>query len=209
MSAFWTTSATDDSVEIKTPNWCVKLPVENTQSAFLAPQKKQVSPPEETKPEPLPEPLPPSPPKMDPKVKQHLELLSIAIDEAVSAKQSQHVHTAEVIVEMGLSVAEKLACGAIEADKTRVLDIVKEALGLMSGEEKITVKLNPEIVELLTEAKLLDDLQQNPAVSIKTDPSVGSIGCIIESSIKRIDAQISSRVFQLKHLFKQTEGGDK
>ena len=160
--------------------------------------------------DPIPEPAPPPPPpepKPDPRVENTLKLLAASISELAKVKEQTAERDLTFCVEMAFAIAEQLACGKIEANRESVLDIVRMALGMFDESDRPTVRLHPDILATFKELALLDSLSEIDAVTIKADPAVSAMGCVVTANKKTVNGQVLSRLSALKTLFELEQGG--
>lgn len=158
---------------------------------------------------PEPEPPPPPPePQVDPRVENNLKLLAASISGLAAKKKDMEDRDLHFCVQMAFGIAEQLACGAIEADPTKVLDIVKESLGLFEESDKPVVRLHPDIIEAFEENDLLKSVTDQEGVTIKSDPTVSAMGCLVTANRKSVDGQVLNRLSRLKTLFNEEQGTD-
>ncbi|MBN2342372.1 MAG: hypothetical protein JXX29_18665 [Deltaproteobacteria bacterium] len=162
-------------------------------------------------PEPAPEPEPPPPqtePEPDPRVENNLKLLAASISGLASKRKEVEERDLHFCIEMAFTIAEQLACGFIEADKTKVLNIVKESLGMFEESDKPVVRLHPDIIEAFEEHELLEQLTSTEDVTVKSDASVSAMGCVVTAERKKVNGDVRHRLERLKTLFKEEQGGD-
>lgn len=100
------------------------------------------------------------------------------------------------IVEIALTVASKVLAREIEDNPTTILPILKEALGKVSDQEQIAIRVNPEDYEMVLMAKR--DLQlmvgRDNAISITADHTVALGGCVIETALGTVDARLDTKL---------------
>ncbi|SMC65989.1 FliH/SctL family protein [Sporomusa malonica] len=100
------------------------------------------------------------------------------------------------IVEIALAVASKVLAREIAENPTTILPIVKEALGKVSDQDHIVIRVNPEDYEMVLMAKR--DLQlmvgREHAVSVSADHIVPAGGCIIDTALGTVDAKLDTKL---------------
>jgi type III secretion protein L len=101
------------------------------------------------------------------------------------------------IVDMIMQIAEKIIGREIE--QGAVSDIVKQALKGAVG-QKIIVKLNPEdlIKVREREAELKNMLDRQQTLQLRDDPAVSVGGCLVETEVGTIDAQLGTQLEAIK-----------
>lgn len=158
-------------------------------------------------------PAPPQPPGPSPEeqrliaeCRQLVHVAADAIAELQEATRLELGHTAELITEIGLTVAEELAAGAIDVDEKRLIDLITQALELLNAEREVKVYLNPVLYERLLESGQIEPLRKAHHLTIRPDARVADRGCIVESPVGQVDARIKSRLRQLRHLISEKQG---
>jgi len=160
-------------------------------------------------PPPPPEPPPPPPePQPDPRVENNLKLLAASISELANQKKALEERDLAFCIALGFAVAEQLTCGTLEANPEKVMGIVKEALGMFDEDDKPVVRLHPDIIEAFQEFELLTSLNDIDGVTIKPDPAVSKMGCVVTANKKTVNAEVPARLDQLMTLFAMEQGGD-
>lgn len=104
------------------------------------------------------------------------------------------------LLNLGFKIAEKIIGKQIELDQNVILDIVTHALQAVRQSRQITVRLNPEDAKILRANKdtLVQKLGTGRVVDFFEDKKVERGGCIIESEIGIVDAQLHKQLERLK-----------
>jgi flagellar assembly protein FliH len=198
----WTTgSGAGAEREVKLADWFVPRTADRDVAALFAPQKPK--PQASAKPKAA---ATAAPAASSPETKERLALLSSALEEIAEARRADRAQSVELIVEIALAVAEELAMGAVEAEPARLERLVGQSIGLMDTEQRMRVRLHPELIALFEASSALARLTQAPGVSVEADPSVGSRGCIVESAVQRVDGRMPARLERLRALLRAEEG---
>ncbi len=108
------------------------------------------------------------------------------------------------IVELALIAAEAVINEEVHQDKSVVVTQVKKALTALHGAEDIAVRLNTDDYDALAQAKsmFVSDPSKMAKVKIIADDSVELGGCIVESSLGSIDAQLQVQFHKISEAFK-------
>ena len=103
------------------------------------------------------------------------------------------------VVKLSFSIAEKILGQQIKENDMAILAIVKQALDEAIG-SKILVRLNPVDYEKIKaqEKELLAKVEHGRSLSFKEDDSVKVGGCVVESEIGAIDAQLDTQLNAIK-----------
>ncbi|MGD9677114.1 MAG: FliH/SctL family protein [Vulcanibacillus sp.] len=104
------------------------------------------------------------------------------------------------IVELSISIAEKIIKKEIEIDKNIVSLIVKEALKAITDFEKISIYVNPNNFEYLHNMReeLLKGLNGQVELMIFPDSLISDDGCIIKTLSGTLDAKIDTQLEEIK-----------
>lgn len=159
--------------------------------------------------EPDPQPPPPPPkPMPDPRVENQLKLLAASISELAVKKKALDERDLNFCVEMAFAIAEQLTCGSLEAHPEQVSRIVAESLGMFEDDDQPTVRLHPEIIAAFEEHGLLESIESMDNVTIRPDPSVSQLGCIVQAGRKTVNGIVPDRLDRLKTLYVMEQGGE-
>lgn len=103
------------------------------------------------------------------------------------------------VVKLSFSIAEKIVGQQIHENDMAIMGIVKQALDASIG-YKILVRLNPSDFEKIKsqETQLLAKVDSSRTISFKEDDSVKAGGCIVESEVGAIDAQLETQLNAIK-----------
>jgi type III secretion protein L len=123
-----------------------------------------------------------------------------ALAEAWSRRDDFLSRNEAELVKLAVAIAEKIVRRSVEAGSDVVLQTVKEALKSVRGERRITIKVNPsEEDELREQANSLKLLGSEVGdLVIVGNPSVSAGGCIVESELGVIDAQIDTQLASIE-----------
>jgi len=83
-----------------------------------------------------------------------------------------------------------------------IVDVVKRALGSAKHQKEIFVRAHPKDAAVLRENKreLLDSLSRARDIDIRDDAAVSQGGCVVETEIGMVDAEIGSQLERLGRL---------
>ncbi len=100
------------------------------------------------------------------------------------------------IVKLALRIAKKIIGREIKINPKTILDIVSQALTTVRQQKEIIIKVNPEDLEYLIKNKdrLLGLLGKAKDIDIRGDHSIKRGGCIIDTEIGIIDAQLDTQL---------------
>jgi len=103
------------------------------------------------------------------------------------------------IIKLVMTIAEKVVGKMVRENDDSIRSIVRQALESAIG-ERITVRLNPEdyAVVAADEMEFRDILDRTKRISFKEDETVGKGGCIVETEVGTIDAQLETQLKAIK-----------
>lgn len=103
-------------------------------------------------------------------------------------------------VGVAAAIAERIIRREIRDQPEISLELMREALRLASGAADVTLRLNPSDYELLGESAdtLARSLGRLAPTTIAADPNVSAGGCVVETSLGRIDQQIESQLARIQ-----------
>jgi len=127
-----------------------------------------------------------------------LQALSL---ELASAYQRFCRNQIPALAELATLAAEKLMADQLALEPERALAIVRAAMSQVVGSAEITLRLNPEDVDLVQAGLPAHPSENRPAVQIVADPAVERGGCWIDSEQGKVDATIAGRLARLEAAF--------
>ncbi len=106
-------------------------------------------------------------------------------------------------VELSLAVAKKIVCQEITTNKNIVLNVVREALKKVVGNENIRVRMCPSDTQFMHEFKSQsqEHLEEFALVTFEGDESITQGGCIIDTNLGDIDARIEKQLQTVEDVF--------
>ncbi|HEY7162527.1 MAG TPA: type III secretion system stator protein SctL [Acidobacteriota bacterium] len=104
------------------------------------------------------------------------------------------------MLELAFKISEKIIGKQLEIDKSTIMDIVAQALQTVRQSKQITIRVNPEDGKALKADKdaLIEMLGHGRVIDIMDDKKVEKGGCIIESEVGTVDAQLHKQLERLK-----------
>jgi flagellar assembly protein FliH len=106
------------------------------------------------------------------------------------------------MVRLAINCARKLINRELSLDETVILDCINEVFNESSVQGDVTLRLNPEDITLVEKrrAQLLADFPRIRELDLVVGEGIEKGGCILESSLGRIDAGQHSKFEELKRL---------
>ena len=107
-------------------------------------------------------------------------------------------------VALSIAIAEKLLIRQIESDPAILLDWIQDAVRLVAGQRKITIRLHPDDAQRLSEglAYLVSSAGPNAQIQVAEDVDVGRFGVVLQTEDTTIDRTIRT---QLRRLMEELE----
>lgn len=109
------------------------------------------------------------------------------------------------MLNLAFKIAEKIIGKSLELDRNLIMDIVAQALQTVRQSRRITIHVNPEDAKTLKAGKevLAETLGQGRMIDIAEDKKVERGGCIIESEIGKVEAQLQTQLERLKKVLSE------
>ena len=108
------------------------------------------------------------------------------------------------VVELALAIARKVVCREIEVDKEVVVCVAREALAKVEGPGRIIIKLNPSDLRYFNETnyQISEMIGNIDNVTLESDDSIQSGGCVIDTDLGEIDARIEHQLQAVEESFR-------
>ncbi len=102
-------------------------------------------------------------------------------------------------VALAVKIAEHVLGHEISKSAYDILEQARRALQAAHGADEVTIRVHPDDFEALETAKstLLDEHSALRAITVLADRNVRPAGCVLETPIGKIDAQIHTQLEQL------------
>ena len=129
-----------------------------------------------------------------------LEPALAALGAAVESVRAEQVAAAEALerraVDLGLALAGKVVAGTLAVEPERVVDAVQGALRGLVERERVTVLVNPDDMEIVSEAieNVRASLGGIEHCVVEAERRVGRGGCIVRTPVGEIDARVETKL---------------
>lgn len=135
-------------------------------------------------------------------IEERLSRLDELLDRLASTQEHCRQEHEKEMVKLALTCARRLINGEISLDERVIDDCVREVFNESSVQGSITLLLNSDDIKLINEqrAQLLADFPQIHDLKIEVGEGIERGGCILESSMGRIDASLHSKFEELNRL---------
>jgi flagellar assembly protein FliH len=123
-----------------------------------------------------------------------------ALREALAGVEALRAEVTERIerdaVELALSLAEQIVAGTLDVAPERVLDVVRGALRRLADRRRITIVVNPDDVELVSEQldALRGELGGVDEGTVQSDRRIARGGAVVQTAEGALDLQIESQL---------------
>ncbi len=137
-------------------------------------------------------------------VDRRLETALPALGEAVRSidcEKARHLKQCEShVVRLATAIAERLVRRELDRSPEITLDLIREALDLAAGSERIKLHLHPADYETLGEqaGQLTARLSETTATDIVADSAVSPGGCLVETEFGNIDQQFETQLARIE-----------
>lgn len=100
------------------------------------------------------------------------------------------------LVGLGRRIAEKIIGRELEVNPDVIVDVVRQAIQTVRQQRELIVRVNPGDLQTLESrrADLIAVLARAKDVTLRGDSTISSGGCIVESELGTIDAQLETQL---------------
>ncbi len=123
--------------------------------------------------------------------------------EAISGLQAQMLaELEEDAVEMAIRLAEQILAGVISVEPERVLDVGRNALRHLSERRRVTLVVNPDDLELVSECvdQLQSELGGIEHLAVQSDRRIGRGGAIARTDSGEIDSGLDAQLSRAREI---------
>lgn len=124
-----------------------------------------------------------------------------ALVETLPAQWKDAVKSYDIAVaDLALRIAQKIVSAAADVDEQVILEAVRECLGYVEDRTKIIIRVNPDDLEAVRRHRddWLGSLESIGTLLIEPEPTVSKGGCIVETPIGDVDAQVEERLKRIR-----------
>ena len=135
-------------------------------------------------------------------IEKRLSHLDELLERLAFTQELCYQQNKEGMVKLALTCARRLINREITLDQSVIADCVREILSENNVQGSVTLLLNSDDLELIDKqrSQLLSDFPQIHDLKIEVGESIERGGCILESSMGRIDASLRSKFEELNRL---------
>ena len=137
--------------------------------------------------------------RIDQQLASIVPALKQAVSQILDARQSWQRHWEQHALRVASAIASRIVRREIDKVPLITLDLVREALHLAAGNERITLRLNPDDQTALGDraAKLAEELASVAEVRVVADPSISAGGCRVDTEFGSIDQQLEAQLARI------------
>jgi flagellar assembly protein FliH len=143
--------------------------------------------------------------------KEYASILSQARDvvrQAYDERKNIIQQSESLIVELAISIAEKIIRKKWEEDRSYVLSIVKEACDYIQNAKRVEIRVHPEDYPLVKQEQ--DQINQSCLHTsewiVIPDLHVQAGGCVIHTEKGTVDARLDTQLNELKNALREAAG---
>jgi len=122
--------------------------------------------------------------------------LSAVIQEIRNTRDEILRQSEREAVTLAMRLAEKIVCREISIHEDAVLDVAKDALRLVSENDRVRIVLNPEDLAFLEKSseKLQESVKCASAFDLEADSSIQRGGCRVMTRLGEVNAEIDRKM---------------
>ena len=125
--------------------------------------------------------------------------LSGLLAELGEYKATLYSEARDQVLELTLALVRKLLGPLAAGSPEAVVQVVERSLTLLSDREQLTIRVHPDDLKVLMEAKpkLLEGVDGIQKLTVLEDPSVRPGGCLVQTPTTEIDARLDTQLQEL------------
>ena len=135
-----------------------------------------------------------------------------ALAEDLNARWQDLMKQTDVdLMDLAMAVAQRIIGAAVTVRKEPVLQTVQECLGYLQDKTRVVIKVHPDDLETVRRHRndWLESLESMEQLIIEGDSEISRGGCVIETPVGDVDAQIEERLEKLRTvLMEEIRAGD-
>jgi len=142
------------------------------------------------------------------KLESSAEALAAALTEASGLRASILEHSRQDMLRLVLTIAEQILQRQFQHDPQAILPVVDRALQSALHADHLTLRVNPEDLAVVSENKplFLAGIAGLKNLSIEADAEVSRGGCLVESALGDVDAQLETQLESIRQALDETLG---
>jgi type III secretion protein L len=112
------------------------------------------------------------------------------------------------VIALGLRVAEKIIGRSLEKDPDLMVELCASAIDNLRSARAMVLRVNPKAAAVLRAKKptLMELIGRAVDLSIREDPEVAPVGCIVQTEFGTVDAQLPTQFEMLQNVLLPDDG---
>ncbi|HUE71341.1 MAG TPA: FliH/SctL family protein [Pirellulaceae bacterium] len=137
--------------------------------------------------------------RIDQQLASLIPALKQAVTQILDARQAWQRHWEQHALRVASAIASRIVRREIDKVPLITLDLVREALNLAAGNERITLRLHPDDQATLGDrvSQLAGELGSLAEVRVVADPAISSGGCRVDTEFGSIDQQLEAQLARI------------
>jgi len=137
--------------------------------------------------------------KVEQQLKSIVPALKQAVQSVLDARQSWQRHWEQHALKLSTAIASRIVRREIQRVPLITVELVREALQLAKGNERITLRLNPTDHDTLKDhiAKLTAEMNSLAETRVIADSAITPGGCRVETEFGSIDQQLEAQLTRI------------
>jgi|KBSSwiStaDraftv2_1062776.scaffolds.fasta_scaffold1215307_2 flagellar assembly protein FliH len=137
--------------------------------------------------------------KVEQQLKSIVPALKQAVQSVLDARQSWQRHWEQHALKLSTAIASRIVRREIQRVPLITVELVREALQLAKGNERITLRLNPTDHDTLKDhiAKLTAEMNSLAETRVIADSAITPGGCRVETEFGSIDQQLEAQLARI------------
>ncbi len=132
------------------------------------------------------------------------------VEQAKQERQEIIEGSENEILQLAMAVARKVVGEEITLNSECVVDIVKKAIQKATDRQELTVRVNPENLDVTLNAE--EQINKSAAgirkLRVTADPAVSCGGCVVETSNETVDARIERQLDEIEQVLMEVGPND-
>lgn len=141
-----------------------------------------------------------------------LQQCEAILEEARQSKLKVFRSSETDMVRLVLAITKKVLATEITTNPGIIINVLREAIKCLDKPENLTVHVNPQdfdtVLELMDSEKLTDIGSNDIKLDIKADERVSTGGCLLESDVGSVDAQLETRITSVENAIQEVVADD-
>ena len=139
------------------------------------------------------------------KLEKVMDKIYLVFEEMVSCRTEFRRLYEKETLDLICRIAERVVRARVEMDNTVVREAIFEAFNLAADRTDVKIKVNPGDIEYVKDLRprFFERITELKTVTMESDPSVGSGGCMMETAFGHVDARVESQLEKITAAVKE------